>query len=441
MDEDPRQGDGASTAVQTPTPVAAPAAPEWSRTDRALITIIILLGLAAILLLARTTALLLQSDLDATWSSLLVSGRAGFTDRLPGYSLLLLIVVGPFITLIHESAHALGGRLAGFWLASIQVGWVKLTRTKAGVRLGFSKKRWWAGGSTLSYPVGDHHLRLRYAAFVAPGPISDLLVGFLGAAMAHLALAASVPSPLAVEGWEIVAILGFSGFLLDGIPFKLWKARNDGWFLLQVLFGTRSMERSMVFATLLGYTARETPARDRSPAVFARALELASSRAEAHVAAVYAYSYALETGDIAMAARQIDQAIATTAPPGPVKTIAHEVAYFTARYRRHPDAARAWLERAYGDRFLSFMRPRALAAILLMEGRYAEARAQAAEGLVALAAYARSSGRRYREEEQQLRAMLAEAERAQATQAARADQTAPGQPLAPPAPLPSGGAG
>jgi hypothetical protein len=400
-------GDGPSAAL-----AATPVETELSATDRLLIALIIVLAVAAVLLLARTTALLLWHDYLVTWDGADASGRPAFITHTLGLGTLLIVTLfAPFDTILHEGAHALGGRLAGFWLEAVQVGVIRLTRTAKGIKLGLAKRRWWVGGSTHSFPTDERNLRLRYALFVALGPLADLLLGFLSAALAHVALTASPPLPTAAEALDIIGLLGLGGFVLNAVPFKLGKAQNDGWFLLQLLTGSRAMERAMLFGVLRGYTLRQIPAEGRSPAVLARAQALAATRAERHLVAVYAYSAALSAGDAEAAGRQLDQAIATAAPPGPAGALAHEIAYFEARYRRRPDAARAWLARASGDQFASFTRPRALAAILLAEGRHAEARTQAAEGLIAREAYAHTSGRQYREEERQLRAMLDEAER------------------------------
>jgi hypothetical protein len=415
MADDQQPGDGTGAAVQPGALSAPPADTELSYTERLLIMVIVALAVLATVLVARTTAVLLWQDNSTAWR---VLGSVGYAPRHigwldPGTILILSIPLGPLGTLAHEGGHALGGRLAGFWLASVQVGFVKLTRTNTGLRLGLSKKKWWVGGSTSSYPVDELNLRLRYTLFVALGPLTDLLLGFLAAEFAHFALSAAPSNAIAYDTLDLLAIFGFTGFILNIIPLKLWRLRNDGWFLLQLLIGSRSMERAMVFAILRGYTEREVPVGGRSPSVIARAQAIAADRPEAHLAAIYAYSNALALGDAAAAGRLLDQVIATAAtPPGPVSTLAHEIAFFEARHRGRPAAARTWLERAHNDRFQSFMRPRAMAAILLAEARYAEARAQAAEALVAREAFAHTSGRQYREEEEDLRAMHEEAGRA-----------------------------
>jgi hypothetical protein len=419
MDDSPQPAERAGADIPDASFQALPEDRELSRTDRVLVLFIIALVLVAVALILRTTVLLIGQDFLALARLAVQAGRPPALLRPTGLEALLVIIVGlPLTTLIHESAHALGGRLVGFWLEAIQVGVVKLTRTRKGLRLGFAKQRWWLGGSTLSYPVEGGNLRLRYAVFVALGPLSGLVLGFVCAELAHVTLAASSPNLSAVALLQFYSLVGVLDFLTNSIPYKFGKARNDGWFLLQLLRGTRAMERTLAFAILRGYTVREVPQSKRSPAVYARALALATTREERHVAAVYAYSRAVPAGDLDTAGHMIDQAVATAPPSGLTATLAHEVAYFEARYRGRPAEARALLARAEDDRFASFMRPRALAAIALAEGRYAEAREQAAEGLVAREAYAHTSGRRYRDEEQQLRAMLADAERALGEQSA-----------------------
>jgi hypothetical protein len=413
MQDDPRPIHDAGAAVQPRSQPLPPAETSMAPTERLLVALIIAVSVGGVLLLARATVVLFWRDTTTYWPTFWPPRLAPRESRL--FVLVALLfwgsVFSALITFVHECAHALGGRLAGFWLASIQVGVFKLTRTNRGLQLSLSAEKW-VGGRTVSYPVGDHDLRLRYALFVAMGPLSGLLLGFLGAELAHAALTAFPPNTFAAASFDGLAAFSFISFIENLIPIKLRRLKNDGWSLLQLLISGRTMERAIVFSTLRGYTLRDVPLLDRPPSLVPRALALARGRPKEHLAAVYAYSLALARGDVETAGRMLDRAIATAAPPAPSATLAHEVAYFEARHRGRPEAARAWLERAASDRFSSIMRPRATAAILLAEGRYAEARAQAAEGLIAREAYAHSTGRRNQEEEESLRAMFEEAQRA-----------------------------
>src|SRR5260221_786299 len=76
-------------------------------------------------------------------------------------------------------------------------------------------------------------------------------------------------------------------------------------------------------------------------------------------------------------------------PPTPTReqslpTLALEAAYCRARQDGNPALARAWLVWGNGSPYDAYMRPRAEAAILLAEGRAAEAHTRAARGLDAL---------------------------------------------------------
>jgi hypothetical protein len=419
MDDNPQPDERAGAAVPTGVLQKPTAEGGLSDVERVLVTIIIALAAVAVALLVRTTVLLIWQDSDVAVRLAIQSGDPRSVARLFSIGALLIVIVGtPITTLVHEAAHALGGRLAGFWLESVQVGFVKLTRTKRGLKLGLSGRKWWVGGSTASHPISDGNLRLRFALYVALGPLADLVLGFISAMLAQVTLSAGPANLIAVGLFLYIAAIGVLDFLFNMIPFKLGKARNDGWLLLQMLRGSRAMERLFVFAILRGYIVREVPAAERAPALFERALTLASTREERYAAAIYRYAQALSAGDFETAGRMVDLCAATAAPPGPTGTLAHELAFFEARYRRRPAAARGWLARAQGDKFAAVMRARALAATLLAEGQYAEAREQAAQGLVAREATARVSGRRFREEERQLRAMLADAERALGKQSA-----------------------
>lgn len=149
-----------------------------------------------------------------------------------------------------------------------------------------------------------------------------------------------------------------------------------------------------------------------------RALALAKSRAEVHASAATAYAWALDRGDIARASAYLDQLLATCPKPAqPPAVLALEAAYFEARYRGHPDLARAWLLAGSGGEFGSVMRLRAEAALYLVEGRYGEALMRAADGLAAWEERAPRTISGLRTEEEDLRKMAAEARQFQTARA------------------------
>jgi hypothetical protein len=380
-----------------------------------LVILIILISLLAAVLLARETVTLLWHD-AGSWGALWPTGAARSASPLFGLGAFVLwtLPLVAVVVLAHECGHAVGGYFAGFWLSSIQVGVFMLTRDNRGLRLGLSKDGW-GGGRTAGYPVGEQSLLAREALFVALGPASNLVLAFVCAEVGHASIMVLPPNATVFALLYALAALNCATCIGSLIPYKVKRLRTDGWLLLHLLVDQQTMERALVFAALRGYTLREVPPHERPPSLVPLALALASSRAEKHAAAVYAYSHASDTGDFDTAGRMLDQLIAATDPPGPTGTMAHEIAYFAARHGGDPTSARTWLERGAGDPFASTMRPRALAAILLAEGSYTEARVQAAEGVVAFAAFTRATGRRHARDAAQVRAMLEEAERALAS--------------------------
>src|SRR5262249_24506615 len=137
---------------------------------------------------------------------------------------------------------------------------------------------------------------------------------------------------------------------------------------------------------LTGYLVRDVPARAWPRELIRRALPPQPEGSPQDVmASLYAYTQALDAGDVETARAFLPRFLVGYGRPyvnSP--TLALEAAYFIARYWPDPVMARAWLARGDGAPHQSFMHPRAKAAILLAEGRIAEAGASAAVGLEAL---------------------------------------------------------
>lgn len=378
-------------------------------------------------LLTWTTALLLWLDLGDVLGAVRVPSPDGGGFGPQGAIAIFLLLTLPLEwlnTLVHESAHALCGRMVGFSCEAIHIGPLTIRREWRRIRIGIRPRL--LGGSTGSYPVSGEDLRLRYLVFTVAGPLSSLLLAFVAARIAHAYLlqmrtiaAPAALSPLIetlLAGLSLVALLSFFENIL---PFKGRDGGTDGLILYHLIKGDRSGELRLVLALLKGYSLRNVPVGDLDPALIHHALALTRNAPGEFVTHGLAYSWSLEHDDIARAGTHLDRAVATLKTAhGPTSTFAHELAFFEARHRHHPVLARFWLERGQGDRYVSFMRPRALAAILLAEGRPAEAAAQAIEGLSALERFTEETGRSYPAEGKTLRALIADAERPLAEQAA-----------------------
>jgi hypothetical protein len=404
-----------------------PVSSEPASSIRLLAGVIVGIALICAILLVRITALVIWQDqfvaLRAAGQLSLDIGDLHLRHSLAILPLALALIV--FDSAVHEGAHVFGGWLMGFRFEAVQIGPLTIRRDLFGLRARLSPKRLF-GGSTSSHPTAERNVRAREAVTVAFGPLSSLALA-AGAALleratvARAGAAAFFPglNPLAETLLAGLAVLSLASFVENIVPLKLGTIENDGMILLGLLLGTRASERRIALSLLRGYTLAGVEPRDRPPDLALRAAALARGTSAEHGAWVSAYSRALDTGDAQGAGVYLDRALATQATSGgPSGTFAHELAFFEARYRSHPALARFWLERGRGDRFDAMMRPRALAAILLLEGRREEAAASARAGLAALEEFRAASGRPYYADEASLRALLADAERPVAEQTA-----------------------
>jgi hypothetical protein len=415
MDDAP--ADTQADAAATDAVISRPKERQANLTERLLVAALYSCTALIAALLARATFPQAWGDMGVAFDRLVPVGIAfGRPDLVPIGLGVLTLLLSPFSNLIHELGHALGARFAGLWLAVIQVNVVRLTRTNTGLRLSLVKPSRWLAGFVSSYPLDGHNLYLRNSLFVLMGPLADLATAVLATEAAHAALGADQPNAIAYFCFYSFIFLGWGGLFFNIVPIKLGRVRSDGWRLLLLITGNRAYQSALVFSVLQGYVACDLFAREYSPAVLARAKALAVKPAELVWAAFLAYAHALDSGNITAAGHLLDEAVAVADPPSQADALAHEVAYYEARFRKRPAEARAWLARGQADQYASFMRPRAQAAIALAEGHYREARDCAAKGLAALQAYSRSSGRQARSEERELRALLADAEHAIGTQ-------------------------
>jgi hypothetical protein len=380
---------------------------------------------------APLTGLLLQEELGPQLAPLF------------GLLALLLALQGSIFLaiLIHEMGHVLACWLIGFWLYQCKLGPLLFTRTRRGFQLQVSHARlYW--GYALACPLDERRLRLRKAILAAGGPLASLVLvvvlGWLYAlqapavcaglpAVAYLAnglLVGTNAQGMSAEhlftswlAWTfLLALFTWCGTLL---PYTSRRGiQSDGLKLLWCVRGSPQIERELVLSRLLGQTLCGVRPRAWPDGLAERLMAALARFPEDRSLLVYAYYLTLERGQISEAGTFLDRAILTDGGAPTVEaTLALEVAYFAARYRGSPTASRAWLAQSTpgASQFETLMRPRAQAAIFLLEDRVAEAERAISAGLAALARIKATSLHELQMEEEDLRELLREAKWRQST--------------------------
>jgi hypothetical protein len=302
-------------------------------------------------------------------------------------------------TLVHEGGHLLAALLTGFWVYRVRIGPLALTRRRGGLRLGLIRERT-LGGDVLCFPRDDAHLLPRRALISLAGPLASLaLAAVAWSLFRHYDLMSTTPLAnsagviTTTQGDVTLADLFFcvTLYALGSGPGNLLPLRErghptDGMTLLRMLTEPDKMERETLVAIAYGMLLRGIRPRDWPITLVRRAVFWIPDGSEVDVrASIMAYSQALDAGDIPSARRYLVRFLAPTPTrQQSLPTLALEAAYFMARHDGNPALARAWLVSGNGSPYDAYMRPRAEAAILLAEGRAAEAHARAAAGLDAL---------------------------------------------------------
>jgi hypothetical protein len=275
---------------------------------------------------------------------------------------------------IHEAGHVIAGQLVGYRFVECRVGPVMLKRTRHGLRLSSSGHLY--GGLTRSVPMVGDHLRVRWVVFVAGGPL--MTAAWIGA---FVALAVAIPT-VAALAW-LNAISWALLLLLSILPIRLRGQDADGKLILRALRRDARFERSLALAGIVFAHKQGVRPREWAETLVSRALAPADETKEHLYAMQCAYAWALDRQRFELAGHYMDRIVARAGELAPAASSiwALECAYFIARHRDDRAAAREWLARGEGATFASFLRPRALAAILLTEGEPAEALTVAEEGL------------------------------------------------------------
>ena len=295
-----------------------------------------------------------------------------------------IVVCAPFLLIevvAHEMGHVLAGRLVGFRFVFCTIGPLKLTATGRGLALGYSENWVKVAGSAASVPTHPHNARLRELVRIAGGPIASLLVGSIAAALAM------TTAGTAHRLCELAAITSLLSFGANVLPFRSGGSLSDGARIKMLLFNKQQAERYCSIMALIGAARHGQRPREWDARWMAQATALADGSRDDITANHLAYYWCMDIGDVAGGALRLERAVAASGgahvPPRLRWMVLADAAFFHAYYRGDAQTASAFLQaagqsKAARDRFMQL---RAEAAALLAEGKRAEARERAVEGL------------------------------------------------------------
>lgn len=290
----------------------------------------------------------------------------------------------------HELGHVLGGWSGGGKFLMYVVGPFMWRRTPAGIRFSWNRNVNLMGGMAACLPLDPAKVTpRRLAVMIAGGPVASLVLatGLLWVA-AGLANATGTSA-----GWIITqkllwftAALSLLIFLGTALPGTAGGFKSDGRRFLDLLRGDRRSDQEKALIALTTVALAGVRPANYDPVLVAQSIALRDGSLFDRYAHLTAYSHAADLADFARAQQYLDHVIAGEGQLVPFVRAAARCEYAWLLATQTPDAAaaRAWLDSAGPLAFDPATRLRAEAAVLLAEGRRAEAADKARAGLHAL---------------------------------------------------------
>lgn len=303
-------------------------------------------------------------------------------DEVPLWAFLGILVLGVFLPLaLHEVGHLIGGLLVGFRFALFVVGPIKIYRAGDGIRFELNRHLGLIGGVAASYPTDSRDLTRRMAVVTAAGPAMSVLLVVLGAVTLWL-----LPPQVAPELWllTVMVVLGSAGvFLGVMIPSRTSGFLTDRARLQLLLRGDAASQRSAAALAVTSATMSGVRPRDWDRTLIEQGIAHQDGILDDLTGHLFAYAHFLDSGEVERAGAALDYVLArATDLPGLMQPgLSLEAAYFAATHRQDAAAARQWFAQGKGGMVDPHNRLRAEAAVLLVEGDHAAARAKAEEGL------------------------------------------------------------
>lgn len=322
-----------------------------------------------------------------------LGSRLGASLLLPGlpkWALLFHLLALPLVWLIvvafHELGHLVGGWAGGGRFMLYVVGPFMWKRTPAGVRFSWNKNVNIGGGLAACLPLDPSQTTPhRTAVMIAGGPLFSLLLALLALWLAAgLAAIATTPALIFAQHFAvIVAGMSVLIFFATVIPASAGGFKSDGRRFYELLRGDeRSAQECAMLALTTASLAGVRPA-DYEPRLVAQAIGLRDgSLFDLYAHLTVAHHFA-DVGQPGRAQALLDHVLAHELKLVPFArdTLRCDYAWLLARHTADTAGARAWLDSAGPLDIDPATRLRAEAAVLLAEGRRAEAATQARAAL------------------------------------------------------------
>ena len=296
------------------------------------------------------------------WQTVLILGVFAFGTPFEIYLLIL------FVTLIHEVGHCLGGLMAGLEFDCIRVGPAELDSYR---RFHWEWRRsTLVGGHAVMLPKAHSALPVRLAAYIAGGPVANIVCGLLVLDLIPIRSAHLIGlAQLFVAGSFVVGV----GNL---VPFRRYGFSSDGMKLAMLLLNKGQRWIFLLCRQAAIKRGEFIPEGEINPQFMVQA-----DGSSDYVGANWvAYTIADGKGNYDQAARYLEACLAkspTVAPEFRGELIL-AAARFQSLRRRRNDLARQWLRS--GNRKKSrISRECTEALILFSEGRIEEALGKADE--------------------------------------------------------------
>lgn len=291
----------------------------------------------------------------------------------------------------HEWGHILAGRMVGLYPVMVVTGPLRVSFTKGGARI--RQNREWRGymGAALSVPPDGRNVRRRYALMAAGGPTASLALCLLALYLGSTLFPNRADTFVGSGLFSVLAFLSFFGFVVNARPSWVGEVLTDG-AQVKMLFGSNPVgERWSALLALTAASERGLRPKEWHVAWIEAATAHLNGSPNDLRASHFALYWALDRGAVEEAGEYLRRAIVATrrsALPATAGIISLEAAFYHAYFLSDRQAARNALLEAgdmLGSHYL-YMRLRAEAAILLLEGKVRESQEKAVDGMAALEA-------------------------------------------------------